>query len=70
MKAFSEHDEVNDHGDNHDHDNESAHTHSIKNVAYGLMALVGIVGFLAFERGLTIISDLCNSRQKSKRVIS
>lgn len=41
-----------------------------KSVIYGLMSLIGIVGFLIFERVLTIISDLCSQNShKSAKVI-
>jgi hypothetical protein len=57
-------------GETHSHGKEgsSASTSSEKdhedrhsqNVYYGLMSLAGIIGFLAFERILTIVSDLCS----------
>lgn len=41
----------------------------LQNVYYGLMALIGIIGFLIIERALTIISDLChNSKRKTSKV--
>ena len=42
--------------DHHEHE-DHRHTQS---VYYGLMALAGIIGFLAFERILTIVSDVCS----------
>lgn len=47
---------------------ESVDPH-LQNVYYGLMALIGIIGFLIIERALTIISDLChNSKRKTSKV--
>lgn len=41
----------------------------MQNLYYGLLSLLGIVGFLVIERALTIISDLChNSRRKTSKV--
>ena len=48
-------------------DDEDRHTQT---VYYGLMALMGIIGFLAIERILTIVSDLCSkSNRKTTKVI-
>ena len=47
---------------------DAQHDHS-QTVCYGLMALLGIIGFLAFERILTIVSDLCSkSHGKTTKV--
>jgi len=50
-------------GETHNHDDharQSSKGSHTQNVYYGLMALTGIIGFLAFERILTIVSDLCS----------
>ncbi|RWS10570.1 zinc transporter-like protein, partial [Dinothrombium tinctorium] len=59
------------HDDIHEHSNHSIDPdldHHTKGVWYGLMALTGIIGFLIFERVLTIVSDLCHKphRKTSK----
>ncbi|XP_053208109.1 zinc transporter ZIP10-like [Panonychus citri] len=66
------------HGDNHGHSHgadETAemakigHGDHTRSVIYGLMSLMGIIGFLTFERVLTIISDLFSqSNRKSSKI--
>ena len=83
IKAFTEPSHGSDnhhhHGDNHGHSHgadETAemakieHGDHTRSVIYGLMSLMGIIGFLTFERVLTIISDLFSqSNRKSSKVI-
>jgi zinc transporter 10 len=56
--------------------NETHHKHNHSNgseshstlVWFGLMALLGIIGFLTFERVVTIVSDLCNKSHKNTKI--
>lgn len=72
-----------DHNDQHHHVHHHGHNHSMsptivapspidphmRNLYYGLVSLLGIVGFLIIERTMTIVSDLChNSRRKTSKV--
>ncbi|KAI1290418.1 Zinc transporter ZIP6 [Halotydeus destructor] len=64
-----------DHGHDHHDDNNHSHVGKIhsehsheKTVQYGLMALMGIIGFLTFERVVTIVSDLCNKSSHKTKV--
>lgn len=70
VQAFSgeTHNHKESEGANHKHhEDEDRHTQT---VYYGLMALMGIIGFLAIERILTIVSDLCSkSSRKTTKVI-
>lgn len=57
------HDKDYKHDDDHIHDE---HNHNHDSVWFGLMALLGIIGFLALERIITIISDLLNKSKQTK----
>lgn len=64
LKAFSshsDHDFIN--GTQHEHPelHTESHSHSHSNsVWFGLMTLIGIIGFLIFERIITILTDFVN----------
>jgi hypothetical protein len=74
--TFNATDDHSDAADHHHHDHHHAvqPTSSpidphLRNLFYGLVSLLGIVGFLIIERAMTIVSDLChNSRRKTSKV--
>lgn len=69
MQAFSG--ETHNQQDSHKHKDGHDEDRHTQTVYYGLMALMGIIGFLAIERILTIVSDLCSkSNRKTTKVIA
>ena len=63
----TEHGEVfHDKDYKHDQHIHDEHNHNHDSVWLGLMALLGIIGFLALERIITIISDLLNKSKQTK----
>lgn len=48
-----------------DHEGRSGHTHSQDGFWFGLMALVGIIGFLILERLMVLLTDVCTHGEHS-----